>query len=94
MQGMITITVSDCPDPELAESIARAQRHMPGWSERVVGFIFDCKTRSDCFNIIASANGTVIGRVQCLRSMTDKGGGFTVICSSRLNTAAVILPRK
>lgn len=73
MQGMITITVSDCPDPELAESIARAQRHMPGWSERVVGFIFDCKTRSDCFNIIASADGTVIGRVQCLRSITDKG---------------------
>lgn len=67
MQNTVTITVSDCPSPELAESIARAQWHKAEQSDSVIGY-----SHSDCFNIIASADNAVIGRVQCLRSMTDK----------------------
>lgn len=64
----ITITISDYLTRSLAMEIAAAQWRCEDWANRVSDFIYNYKTKSDCFNIIARADGKVIGRLQCLKS--------------------------
>ncbi len=71
MQEIISITVSDYLGFELVEKIAAAQWHRPDWRDRVIRMMYDYKSRSDCFNVIARSGGTVIGRIQCMRSVTN-----------------------
>lgn len=71
MQEIILITVSDYLGFDLAEKIAATQRHRPDWRDRVIRMMYDYKSRSDCFNVIASSGNKVIGRIQCLRSVTN-----------------------
>lgn len=60
----IIITVSDFMSRGLAEEIAAAQ-----W--QCTSLLYNYKTESDAFNVIARANGDVIGRLQCLKCMKN-----------------------
>lgn len=66
--GELVITVSDHLTRGLAEEIAAAQWQRAECSDWVVEILFDYKTRSDAFNVVARADGEVIGRLQCLQS--------------------------
>ncbi len=99
MQEIISITVSDYLGFELAEKIAAAQWRRPDQRDRVIRMMYDYKSQSDCFNVIASSGDRVIGRIQCLRSVTNSrvwyyGGMFVApeyrrrhIASQMLNAA-------
>lgn len=103
MQEIISITVSDYLNFELAEKIAAAQWHRPDWKDRVMRMAYDYKSQSDCFNVVARSDDTVIGRIQCMRSVTNSklwhyGDMFVApeyrrrhIASQMLNTTLEVL---
>lgn len=64
----VSITVSDYLTRELAAEIAAAQWHRAEGSGWVVDILYDYKTKSDAFNVIARADDELIGRLQCLKS--------------------------
>ncbi len=67
------ITVYDRMSAELAEKIAAALWHKPDWRDTPMNFARSYEEKSDCFNVIAEAGDTVIGRIQCLLSMNVLG---------------------
>ncbi len=69
----LSITVSDYLTRELAAEIAAAQWNCAEHSDWVTSILYDYKTRSDAFNVIAGADGEVTGRLQCLKSISDPG---------------------
>ncbi len=71
MEKIITISVSDYLSFELAEKISAAQWHSADWRGRIVRFLYDYKSESDIFNVVAFAEDKIIGRVQCIQSIED-----------------------
>ncbi len=68
---IITITISDFLSNQLVEKITLMQWHSsePQFTNSVKHLIYDGKTHSDCFNVIAiNAVGEVIGRMFCLKN--------------------------
>lgn len=71
---IITITVSDFLSSQLIENIALMQWHSsePRFTNSIKHIIYDGKTHSDCFNVIAiNAVGEVIGRLYCLKNQSQ-----------------------
>ena len=67
----LSITVSDHLTRKLAAEIAAAQWQRAECLSWVVNILYDYKTKSDAFNVIARADGEVIGRLQCLQSANE-----------------------
>lgn len=67
----LSITVSDYLTRELAAEIAAAQWNRAEHADWVTSILYDYKTRSDAFNVIARADSEVTGRLQCLKSISD-----------------------
>ncbi len=66
------IRVYEFLNMELAGKIAAAQWHRPDWADSIIRFIYDSKTRTDCFNVIATnENDDVVGRIFCLKNDTN-----------------------
>ncbi len=66
------ISVCEFLTAELTEKIAAAQWHRPEWADSITRFVYEGKTRTDCFNVIAqNENGDVIGRIFCLQNDKD-----------------------
>lgn len=66
---IISITVSEYLSDDLAKKIAAAQWHRPEWFLGIRSFLYECKTETDCFNMIAqNGSGEVIGRLFCIQN--------------------------
>ena len=68
----ITITVSDYLSPSLAEKIAIAQWKDASEARWIKDLIYEGKTESDCFNIVAKIDEEVVGRLFCMQSKDKK----------------------
>lgn len=69
---IITITVREYLSCELAKKIAELQWQRTDWYDSIRYWIYDGKTNTDCFNVIAQNEyGEVIGRLFCLQNQTN-----------------------
>lgn len=69
----ISITVSECLSPVLVKQIAMAQWHKSEWSSSITHLVYDGKTQTDCFNVIAKNEcGEVVGRLFCLQNNENR----------------------
>ncbi len=65
----ISFFVSEFPTSELAKKIAQAQWKKPEWSGNIINFVYEDKTETDCFNVIAMNEcDEVVGRLYCLQN--------------------------
>lgn len=68
-QNFISAYVSEFPTSELVGKIAQAQWNNAEWSDSVVSRIYEGKSQTDCFNVIAENEcGEVVGRLFCLQN--------------------------
>lgn len=66
---IITVTVSEYLSNELAKKIAAAQWNAAEWSYGVRFSLYQFKTETDCFNVIAqNQSGDIIGRLSCIQN--------------------------
>lgn len=69
----ISITVSEFLSPALVKQIAMAQWHKSEWSSSIIHLVYDGKTQTDCFNVIAKNEcGEVVGRLFCLQNNENR----------------------
>lgn len=69
----ISITVSEFPSPVLVKQIAMAQWHKSEWSSSITHWVYDGKTQTDCFNVIAkNESDEVVGRLFCLQNKENR----------------------
>lgn len=65
----ISFFVSEFLTLELAKKIAQAQWNKPEWSGNIINFVYEDKTETDCFNVIAMNEcNEVVGRLYCLQN--------------------------
>ena len=93
----ISITVSEFLSPVLIKQIAMPQWHKSEWSSSITHWVYDGKTQTDCFNVIAKNEcDEVVGRLFCLqnnenRSLWYYGDMFVVPEYRRRNIAEQML---
>ena len=69
----ISITVSEFLSPTLVKQIAMTQWHKSEWSSSITHLVYDGKTQTDCFNVIAKNEcDEVVGRLFCLRNNENR----------------------
>lgn len=69
----ISFTVSEFLTPVLVKQIAMAQWHKSEWSGSIARWVYDCKTETDCFNVIAKNEcDEVIGRLFCMQNNENR----------------------
>ncbi|MGN0687899.1 MAG: GNAT family N-acetyltransferase [Oscillospiraceae bacterium] len=65
----ISITVSEFLSPVLVKQIAMAQWNKAEWSSSITNWVYESKTQTDCFNVIAKNEcDEVVGRLFCLQN--------------------------
>ncbi len=69
---IISITVSEYLSDGLAEKIAAAQWNRPEWFAGIRYRLYEDKTATDCFNVIAqNETGKVVGRLYCIQNSSN-----------------------
>lgn len=65
----ISFSVSEFLTPALAEKIAKAQWNKAEWSSSIINRVYEGKTETDCFNVIAvNECDEIVGRLFCLQN--------------------------
>ena len=73
LMKFITITVSEFLSPTLVKQIAMAQWHKSEWSSSITNLVYDGKTQTDCFNVIAKNEcDEVVGRLFCMQKNNNR----------------------
>ena len=66
---VISFSVSEFLTSALAEKIAQAQWGKAEWSDRIISFVYEGKTKTNCFNVVAKNEcGEIVGRLFCLQN--------------------------
>ncbi len=66
---VISFSVSEFLTSALAEKIAQAQWGKAEWFDRIISLVYEGKTKTDCFNVIAQNEcGKIVGRLCCLQN--------------------------
>ncbi len=66
---IVTISTSEFLTNNLAEKIAIAQWNKAEWASSIIRVLYDYKSETDCFNVIAeNSAGAVVGRLFCIQN--------------------------
>ncbi len=69
LSDIVTIYTSEFLTKNLAEKIALAQWNNPDWASSIIRVLYDYKTETDCFNVVAeNSDGAVVGRLFCIQN--------------------------
>lgn len=72
LSDIVTISTSEFLTKNLAEKIAIAQWNKAEWASSIIRVLYDCKTETDCFNVVAeNSAGAVVGRLFCIQNDID-----------------------
>ncbi len=69
LSDIVTISTSEFLTKKLAEKIALAQWNNSDLASGIIRILYDCKTETDCFNVVAeNSDGAVVGRLFCIQN--------------------------
>lgn len=69
MKQIITIYTGEFLTRNLSEKIAIAQWNNSDWASSIISFLYEHKTKTNCFNVVAeNAGGTLVGRLFCIQN--------------------------